>query len=107
MILACVDAIEISFTIEQIAAIKQVLFKLTYVFKKCNLYIEQRFYIYFFAIGIKAKKFGTFRVISGSFFKKVESFKKIMIDCNIIFTIGLRSVEPKADRIHPIMDPCV
>jgi hypothetical protein len=96
-----------SFTIEQLAAIKQALFKLTYVFKKCNLYIEQRFYIYFFAVGIKAKKLGAFWMISPGFLKKIESFKKIMIDCNIIFTIGLRGIEPEADRIHPIMDLCV
>jgi hypothetical protein len=35
--------------------------------------------------------------------KKIKRFEKIMVSCNVVFTVGLRGIQPETDAVHPFM----
>ena len=66
--------------------------KLTYIFEKSSLQIQQRFYIHLLTVSIKAQKFRFVEIIILGLFEKIKCFKKVVIGFDIAFVISLGAV---------------
>ena len=86
-------------------SLKANLFQLADIFKKCSLQIQKRFYFNCLAISIKTQKLNVSGILSVCSFKKIKRFEKVMPGDYMLFTIGLRCVQPESKGIDPLMDP--
>jgi hypothetical protein len=80
------------------------LLKLAYIFEKGRLEIKQRIDLYFFAISIKTREFRFLRMAVISPFNKIKSLKKIMPNSYSFVFIRLGCIQPKTNRIDPVMN---